>query len=72
MYADDKRRALFSLRRTQNAVLQGLAIIGGAYGAAMGMLLFRHKTKQTSYLTIVPVALTLWLAAVVLLCIFAK
>lgn len=64
----DKRNAVYSKIRIPEAVLWMLAIIGGAYGAGMGMLLFRHKTKHTSFLIIVPICFVLWMCALVALC----
>lgn len=70
LYADDKRRACAGSRRIPNAALLALAWVGGAYGALMGMLLFRHKTRSKAYLINVPLALIIWLAALALLLIF--
>ena len=34
------------IRRTPEALLLGLSLIGGGLGGFIGMLLFRHKTKH--------------------------
>lgn len=64
LYASDKRRAVFDRWRIPEWILLGIAIIGGAYGALMGMLLFRHKTLHTSFRIVVPLFFVLWLIAV--------
>lgn len=62
LYGLDKFKACMGLWRIPESVLLGVAILGGAYGAGMGMLLFRHKTLHRSFLIIVPLFLVLWLA----------
>lgn len=67
LYANDKHRACYDLRRIPEALLLGLAIAGGAYGAGCGMLLFRHKTLHRIFLVTVPVSLAVWTTIVLLL-----
>ena len=69
LYANDKHRAFYDKRRIPEALLLGLAIAGGAYGAGCGMLLFRHKTLHRSFLITVPIAFAVW-ATIVLLLIY--
>lgn len=69
LYAIDKRNAVYGNRRIPEAVLLGLAIIGGAYGAGMGMLLFRHKTRHMAFLITVPLFFIIWLAVLIFLCL---
>ena len=69
LYAIDKRNACFSLWRIPEAVLLGLAVVGGAYGAGAGMLLFRHKTLHTSFLITVPLFFVIWLAILIIICV---
>lgn len=69
LYAYDKRCACLGERRVRNFTLLTSAWIGGAYGALMGMLMFRHKTQSKPYLINVPLALVVWLAALVTVCI---
>ena len=61
LYALDKQFAHYGLWRIPEAVLLGLAVIGGAYGAGAAMLLFRHKTRHSSFLVTVPLFFIIWL-----------
>ena len=49
-YAWDKRQAALGGRRIPEAVLLGLALVGGSPAAAMAMLALRHKTRKKSFL----------------------
>lgn len=72
LYATDKRRAYYNLWRIPEFILLGVALVGGAYGAGAGMLLFRHKTLHRSFLITVPVCFVLWLILLVVLCIYSS
>lgn len=61
LYGLDKFKAHFGLWRIPESVLLGVAVAGGAYGAGMGMMLFRHKTLHRSFLIVVPLFIVLWL-----------
>ena len=50
IYAWDKHRAKHEKRRVPEAVLLGLALIGGTIGAAAAMMAFRHKTRKLAFL----------------------
>jgi len=69
LYALDKHRAYFNQWRIPEYILLGIPIIGGAYGAAAGMLLFRHKTKNKSFYITVPLCFLLWMILLVVTCI---
>ena len=69
LYAYDKHHAVYTLWRIPEAVLLISAAIGGAYGAGMGMLLFRHKTLHTLFLIIVPTFFVLWMGLLIFLCV---
>lgn len=45
----DKRRAKRHMRRTPEATLLLLAVIGGSVGSILGMLFFRHKTRHAAF-----------------------
>ena len=63
----DKRRAERGERRTPEATLLSLAVLGGSAGALLGMLLFRHKTKKSAFFLGVPVILAVQIALALLL-----
>lgn len=44
-------------RRIPEATLLGLAAVGGAMGAWLGMLVFRHKTQHKKFTILVPLIL---------------
>lgn len=69
LYAIDKRSACYGLWRIPEAVLLGLAVLGGAYGAGAAMVLFKHKTLHTSFLITVPLFFVIWMAILISLCI---
>lgn len=45
----DKKKARENKWRIPERTLWGVAILGGAIGSYMGMRVFRHKTKHTSF-----------------------
>lgn len=68
LYAIDKRNACLGLWRIPEAVLLGLAVLGGGYGAGAGMILFKHKTLHTVFLITIPLFFVIWLAILIALC----
>jgi uncharacterized membrane protein YsdA (DUF1294 family) len=70
LYGLDKHKAYYGKWRIPEAVLLGVAVIGGAYGALMGMWLFRHKTLHQSFRTTVPVSFVVWLLILVAICLY--
>ena len=64
MFGLDKHRARVHRERLPEALLLGLAAIGGSVGALAGMLLFRHKTRKRRFRTGVPLILALQLLCV--------
>jgi uncharacterized membrane protein YsdA (DUF1294 family)/cold shock CspA family protein len=50
VYAWDKHRALREARRVPEAVLLGLALLGGSPAAALTMIGLHHKTRKLSFL----------------------
>lgn len=63
-YGYDKAIAGGTATRVPEAVLLGLALIGGSPGAFVAMLLFRHKTSKPAFL--LPFALVVGLQVVLL------
>ena len=55
----DKRKAQKNAWRIPEATLLTLAILGGSFGAALGMRLFRHKTRKPQFALGLPVILIL-------------
>ena len=62
LYAFDKHLAVCKATRIPEIVLHLLAILGGAYGAGMAMLLCRHKTRHLTFQIIVPTFFVIWTA----------
>ena len=54
LYGLDKKYAREVRRRIPEKTLLGIALIGGAAGAWIGMQTFRHKTKHMSFRMLVP------------------
>ena len=46
----DKFKAKRNKYRIPEAVLLGLALLGGTAGAILGMFIFKHKTRKKSFL----------------------
>ncbi len=72
LYALDKRYAVYNMHRIPEAVLLGIAIVGGAYGAGTAMLLFRHKTRHLVFCIVVPIFLLMLIAAMVAIAFYAQ
>jgi uncharacterized membrane protein YsdA (DUF1294 family)/cold shock CspA family protein len=66
VFAWDKHKALLYGRRVPEAVLLGLALVGGSPGAAVAMAGLRHKTRKTSFLVGFGVVVLIQAALVVL------
>ncbi|HBF14475.1 MAG TPA: DUF1294 domain-containing protein [Clostridiales bacterium] len=65
LYGVDKLKAKCHAWRIKESVLLGVAFLGGAVGALLGMLVFRHKTKHW-YFRVVAVLGLLWQLALYL------
>lgn len=61
LYGLDKHNAVYHKWRYPEIFLLALAIFGGAYGAGMGMLLFRHKTRHISFILTVSISFVVWM-----------
>jgi uncharacterized membrane protein YsdA (DUF1294 family) len=53
--------------RIPERTLLWVARLGGGLGCWLGMMLFRHKTKHTRFMILVPLWTVLWAVGVVLL-----
>ena len=54
-------------RRIPERTLLWVARLGGGLGCWLGMMLFRHKTKHTRFMILVPLWTVLWAVALALL-----
>lgn len=62
-YGVDKVKAKRGSERISERRLLALAFVGGATGALLGMLLFRHKTRHLKFIILVPLFLALQVVA---------
>ena len=53
--------------RIPERTLLWVARLGGGLGCWLGMMLFRHKTKHTRFMVLVPLWTVVWVVGVVLL-----
>ena len=57
LFALDKRKAQKQAYRIRESILLFTAFIGGASGALISMLIFRHKTQKIKFTLLVPLFL---------------
>ena len=62
LFAWDKHQAVYGNRRTPEWLLYTVMIGGGVAGAAMAMMLFRHKTHKAGRSFVV----TAWIMAILM------
>ena len=62
LYGIDKFKAQRSRWRIPEAVLLGLAVVGGSIGAWLGMMVWRHKTQHKKFKYGIPSILALQIA----------
>lgn len=67
LYGADKHFSVSGKRRIPEAVLLCLSVIGGALGALLGMLLFRHKTNHKVFYIVNILSFVLLATAMVLM-----
>ncbi len=67
MFGVDKFKAKRDLWRISEKALFAVALSGGVVGAMVGMHVFRHKTKHTSFVIGMPCILVLWIVLLVYL-----
>jgi len=66
IYGIDKWKAVRSKWRISEAMLLGLAVIGGSIGAWLGMKVWHHKTMHKKFKYGIPVILIVQIALLVL------
>lgn len=60
LYGVDKKKAEKEKYRIPESRLILVAVLGGAFGALLGMISFHHKTKKTKFRVVVPVFAVLY------------
>ena len=63
----DKWKARHGFWRVPERVLFLISFLGGGLGFYIGMQLFRHKTRHLSFRILIPLAVALWAALLVVL-----
>ena len=49
LFMEDKRRSRKKEWRIKEKSLLGISLLGGAFGAILGMIVFHHKTKHSYF-----------------------
>ena len=65
LFGIDKRKAQKNRFRIPEKTLIGFSLLGGGLGGWLGMRLFHHKTKHTSFRILVPLGAILWTLIVI-------
>ena len=60
IYGIDKYKSIKHKYRISEATLIILAILGGSFGAFLGMITFHHKTQKRVFIILIPVILLIW------------
>lgn len=63
LFGIDKYLARNGMRRVSERALFVSALLGGSFGALLGMWTFRHKTQHKSFRVFIPLILLLQIAA---------
>ena len=73
LYGIDKAKSKRKVnRRIPERTLLWVARLGGGLGCWLGMMLFRHKTKHTRFMILVPLWTVVWVVGMVLLVRYAR
>ena len=67
MYGIDKVKSKSRGWRVSEFALLFPAVIGGAWGAGLGMMIFRHKTKHLIFKIVVPLSLLVYMGMLIVL-----
>ena len=60
IYGIDKYKSIKHKYRISENTLIILALLGGALGAFLGMIIFHHKTKKKKFIILIPIILLIW------------
>ena len=66
LFGIDKEKAARRKWRVPEKTLFLFAALGGAPGALLGMLVFRHKTKHPAFTAGIPAILLLWVLLILI------
>lgn len=66
-YSFDKAQSKRGGWRVPEIVLHGMSLLGGFIGAALGMALWRHKTRKPLFLIVIILSGLLWFGGYLLL-----
>ena len=66
LYGLDKGYAKSGARRIPERVLLGFSLLGGGIGGALGMILFRHKTKHWYFVVLNLLGIAIQIAALLI------
>ena len=72
MMGADKSRAKRGARRIRERTLFIIALLGGGIGGLLGMAVFRHKTRHTSFRVLFPLFTILNIGAAAALILLAS
>ena len=60
IYGIDKYKSIKHKYRISEKTLIILAILGGSFGAFLGMITFHHKTQKKKFIILIPVIMLIW------------
>ena len=72
MYGIDKLKAKHSKWRISENALIFTALLLGGTGAALGMIVFNHKTSKTKFRILVPIAVIFDITVLIALYMYSK
>lgn len=67
LYGIDKYKAVKGRWRIPEATLILFAMIGGAAGALLGMVIWHHKTRKWKFRILIPLFLVIWTVILIFL-----